>query len=82
MQFDTAHRPWPLPRQPWVLAMRWHDLLFMHWPISADALRRYIPPALFLIGLTILLFALARPQAAADIAAEVLAAAPSGDDAR
>jgi uncharacterized protein YqjF (DUF2071 family) len=26
--------------------MQWHDLLFMHWPISADALRRYIPPAL------------------------------------
>jgi Ca-activated chloride channel family protein len=29
--------------------------------------RRYIPPALFLIGLTILLFALARPQAAVSL---------------
>jgi len=26
--------------------MQWHDLLFMHWPVSHDALRRYIPPAL------------------------------------
>jgi uncharacterized protein YqjF (DUF2071 family) len=43
---DTAHRPWPLPRQPWVMRMDWHDLLFMHWPISSAALRRYIPPNL------------------------------------
>jgi uncharacterized protein YqjF (DUF2071 family) len=43
---DTAHRPWPLPRQPWMMRMDWHDLLFMHWPVSGDALRRYIPPAL------------------------------------
>jgi uncharacterized protein len=26
--------------------MRWHDLLFMHWPIQSEALRQYIPPAL------------------------------------
>ena len=43
---DTAHRPWPLPRQPWIMRMEWHDLLFMHWPVSSDALRRYIPQSL------------------------------------
>ena len=43
---DTAHRPWPLPQQPWIMRMDWHDLLFMHWPVSSDSLRRYIPPAL------------------------------------
>jgi uncharacterized protein YqjF (DUF2071 family) len=43
---DTAHRPWPLPRQPWAMRMQWHDLLFMHWPVDPDALRRYIPPTL------------------------------------
>lgn len=43
---DTAHRPWPLPRQPWILRMRWHDLLFMHWPVPATAIRSYIPPSL------------------------------------
>ena len=43
---DTAHRTWPLPRQPWIMSMHWHDLLFMHWPVNSDALRRYIPPRL------------------------------------
>lgn len=28
--------------------MRWHDLLFMHWPVPPDALRPFIPPALAL----------------------------------
>src|SRR6266508_3536850 len=43
---DTAHRPWPLPQRPWIMRMQWHDLLFMHWPVNRDALRRYIPPRL------------------------------------
>ncbi|MFL5805037.1 MAG: YqjF family protein [Roseiflexaceae bacterium] len=42
----VAHRPWPLPRQPWILVMHWHDLLFMHWPIDSAAIRRHIPAAL------------------------------------
>lgn len=29
-----------------VLRMRWHDLLFAHWPIPAEVLRALIPPAL------------------------------------
>ncbi|HEU5097796.1 MAG TPA: DUF2071 domain-containing protein [Roseiflexaceae bacterium] len=43
---DIAHRPWPMSRRPWVLGMDWHDLLFMHWPIKAESIRRYIPSAL------------------------------------
>ena len=46
MLAQTAHRPWPMPQQPWVMAMRWHDLLFMHWPIQSDAIRQYVPPQL------------------------------------
>lgn len=46
MLSDSAHRPWPLPRQPWAMRMQWHDLLFMHWPVKSEALRRYIPPSL------------------------------------
>ena len=45
---DAGHRPWPLPHRPWVLAMQWHDLLFMHWPLPAAVLRPYIPSALVL----------------------------------
>jgi uncharacterized protein YqjF (DUF2071 family) len=26
--------------------MRWHDLLFMHWPVPATTLRDWIPPSL------------------------------------
>lgn len=47
--FDrTAHRPWPLPTGPWIMAQSWHDLLFAHWPINAALLRPSIPAALSL----------------------------------
>lgn len=44
----TEHRPYPLPGGPWVLAMSWRDLLFMHWPVPAEVLRPLIPPSLHL----------------------------------
>lgn len=44
----AEHRPYPLPRGPWALAMSWHDLLFIHWPVSAEVLRPWIPPSLHL----------------------------------
>jgi uncharacterized protein YqjF (DUF2071 family) len=28
------------------MAMRWHDLLFLHWPVDAAVLRPLVPPAL------------------------------------
>lgn len=43
---DTAHRPWPLPAARWAMTMRWHDLLFLHWPIRPHVLRPLIPAAL------------------------------------
>jgi uncharacterized protein len=43
---DTEHRPWPLPERPWIMRMRWHDLLFMHWPVPAKSLWGWIPPTL------------------------------------
>jgi uncharacterized protein YqjF (DUF2071 family) len=42
----TAHRPWPLPRGPWLMTQKWHDLLFAHWPVPAAALRPLVPAAL------------------------------------
>ena len=44
----TGHRPWSLPQSPWVMAMGWRDLAFLHWPVSAAALREKIPPGLTL----------------------------------
>ena len=67
---DTAHRPWPLPRRPWVVAMQWHDLLFMHWPVPPAVMHALIPPALALdtfdgvawLGITPFRMAGARPR--------------------
>ena len=42
----TQHRPWPLPRRPWVMAQSWHDLLFAHWPVPFSQLRPLVPGAL------------------------------------
>jgi uncharacterized protein len=28
------------------MAQRWHDLLFMHWPVRAEVLRELVPPQL------------------------------------
>lgn len=43
---DIAHRPWPLPRDPWLTAQRWTDLLFAHWPIDASILHALVPGSL------------------------------------
>jgi uncharacterized protein YqjF (DUF2071 family) len=43
---EIEHRPWPPPREPWAMRMRWHDLLFMHWAVDVESLRRLIPPPL------------------------------------
>jgi uncharacterized protein YqjF (DUF2071 family) len=45
---DTTHRPWAVPRRPWAIAMQWHDLLFMHWPVKSALLRNLIPSGLTL----------------------------------
>ena len=43
---DTAHRPWPLPPGRWLLGQCWEDLLFAHWRVDAEAVRRLVPSGL------------------------------------
>ena len=43
---EQAHRPWPLPDRPWVMAQTWENLLFAHWPVSAEVLRPLVPEPL------------------------------------
>jgi uncharacterized protein len=43
---ETAHRPWPLPRGPWLMAQTWEHLLFAHWPVPARTLRALVPEPL------------------------------------
>jgi hypothetical protein len=40
----SGHRPWPLPRAPWLLTMDWEDLLFLHWPAARAGLQALLPP--------------------------------------
>jgi len=35
-----------MPRLPWLMAQRWSDLLFAHWPIEASVMRRRVPSSL------------------------------------
>lgn len=42
----TSHRPWPPPGAPWVMAMRWENLAFLHWPVEYGALRPLVPQEL------------------------------------
>jgi uncharacterized protein YqjF (DUF2071 family) len=40
---ESAHRPWPLPRDPWLMAQTWEQLLFAHWPVPPERLRPLLP---------------------------------------
>ena len=40
---EDAHRPWPMPRAPWVMTQTWHDLLFAHWAVDVGRLRALVP---------------------------------------
>jgi uncharacterized protein YqjF (DUF2071 family) len=42
---NTAHRPWPIPRAPWLMTQSWHDLLFAHWRVNLSEVRRAVPAA-------------------------------------
>jgi uncharacterized protein YqjF (DUF2071 family) len=46
VEFETAHRPWPVPDEPWVMAQTWDDLLFAHWRVPADSIARLVPQGL------------------------------------
>jgi uncharacterized protein YqjF (DUF2071 family) len=42
----VAHRPFPLPDEPWVIRQSWSKLLFAHWPVKPEQLRPLIPESL------------------------------------
>jgi uncharacterized protein YqjF (DUF2071 family) len=43
---ELEHRPWPLPDGPWLQGQTWCDLLFAHWRVPVERLRRVVPPRL------------------------------------
>jgi uncharacterized protein len=40
---SLAHRPWVPPTGSWVMAQKWHDLLFAHWAVAPAMMRRLVP---------------------------------------
>src|ERR1700712_5603747 len=42
----TQHRPWPLPRFPWLMGQSWNDLLFAHWAVAPELLLSHLPRTL------------------------------------
>src|SRR4029453_18901262 len=42
------HRPWPLPRRPWIMAQTWERLAFAHLPVPEERLRPLVPSGLTL----------------------------------
>lgn len=42
----VEHRQYPLPHGPWIMTQTWHDLMFVHWPVSPVLLRPLIPDLL------------------------------------
>jgi uncharacterized protein YqjF (DUF2071 family) len=45
-ELDDKHRPWTVPRLPWIMVQTWSNLLFAHWPVNPEILRPYIPAQL------------------------------------
>jgi uncharacterized protein len=43
---QVSHRSCPLPQTRWILFMRWHDLLFLHWPVRPESIQSLIPSVL------------------------------------
>lgn len=42
----TDHREWPLSEMPWKFYQEWNRTIFLHWQVSAEALREHVPKAL------------------------------------
>jgi uncharacterized protein YqjF (DUF2071 family) len=41
---ERAHRPWPLPKAPWIMGQTWERLLFAHWRVPLEKLREVVHP--------------------------------------
>jgi len=40
------HRPFPIPASAWIFWQEWHDLLFAHWRVPVQVIRRAVPAQL------------------------------------
>lgn len=46
---NTAdHRPWSLPTSRWKFYQEWNDVIFLHWQVEFETLRKFVPRELVL----------------------------------
>ena len=45
-KWNDSHRPWALPKYPWTMHQTWSEVLFIHYPIQYDVLRKLVPDVL------------------------------------
>lgn len=43
---EVENRPWPEPREHWLMAQTWRDLLFAHWRVAPEVVERALPASL------------------------------------
>lgn len=40
---QTSHRPWEIPKGGWRFYQEWNDVLFLHWQVDLEELKRFVP---------------------------------------
>ena len=40
---NTAHRPWKMPSKKWLFYQEWNDVIFLHWKIDVNFLKKFVP---------------------------------------
>src|SRR5690348_8746221 len=45
---EQDHRPWPMPKRPWIMVQVWRDLLFTHWSVPPATIEHLVPEQLLL----------------------------------
>lgn len=48
---EVHHRPWALPHGPWQYYQEWNKVLFLHWEVPFESLRKLVPEHLNLDSL-------------------------------
>ena len=41
----TSHRPFPVPKTPWLIQQSWQNVLFAHFPLPLETVRAQVPAA-------------------------------------
>lgn len=43
---NNKHRPWEIPIQNWKYYQEWNDVIFLHWQVEVEELRKFVPNSL------------------------------------